>query len=66
RALLGPPLVTDRLANERLSNPLALGVLAPDCISSSAYGTEEMLTELVPVFGLLAFTLVLPITGVCC
>lgn len=64
RVLLGPPLVTERLRQERLPNFLALGVLAPDCISSSAYGTEEMLLELLPVFGLAAFSLVLPITGV--
>jgi amino acid transporter len=60
--LLGPPLVTEQLASERLSKPIALGVLAPDCISSSAYGTEEMLTQLVPYVGLAAFTLVVPIT----
>ncbi|MGD0747546.1 MAG: amino acid permease [Acidimicrobiales bacterium] len=60
--LLGPPLVTEQLATERLSRPVALGVLAPDCISSSAYGTEEMLTQLVPYVGLAAFTLVVPIT----
>src|SRR5271157_395653 len=60
--LLGPPLVTEQLATERLSRPIALGVLAPDCISSSAYGTEEMLTQLVPYVGLAAFTLVVPIT----
>jgi len=60
--LLGPPLVTEQLASERLSRPIALGVLAPDCISSSAYGTEEMLTQLVPYVGLAAFTLVVPIT----
>ena len=60
--LLGPPLVTEQLATERLSRPKALGVLAPDCISSSAYGTEEMLTQLVPYVGLAAFTLVVPIT----
>jgi amino acid transporter len=60
--LLGPPLVTEQLASERLSKPIALGVLAPDCISSSAYGTEEMLTQLVPYIGLAAFTLVVPIT----
>ena len=64
RRLLGRPLTTASLHNERLSRPLALGVLAPDCISSSAYGTEEMLLELLPAFGLLAFSLVLPITGV--
>ena len=60
--LLGPPLVTEQLATERLRNATALGVLAPDCISSSAYGTEEMLTQLVPFIGLAAFTLVVPIT----
>ena len=60
--LLGPPLVTEQLATERLSRPIALGVLAPDCISSSAYGTEQMLTQLVPYIGLAAFTLVVPIT----
>src|SRR6185437_9563961 len=60
--LLGPPLVTEQLASERLRNPIALGVLAPDCISSSAYGTEQMLTQLVPYVGLAAFTLVVPIT----
>ena len=37
-------------------------MLAPDCISSSAYGTEEMLTQLVPYVGLAAFSLVVPIT----
>ncbi len=60
--LLGPPLVTEQLASERLGKPTALGVLSPDCISSSAYGTEEMLTQLVPYVGLAAFTLVVPIT----
>ncbi|MGH9114316.1 MAG: amino acid permease [Acidimicrobiales bacterium] len=62
RLLLGPPLVTEKLAGERLASPVALGVLSPDCISSTAYGTEEMLTVLVPYVGLAAFTLVLPIT----
>ena len=62
RALLGPPLTTSQLAEERLSNPVALGVLAPDMISSSAYGTEEMLIYLLPYFGAAAFTLLLPVT----
>ncbi len=60
--LLGPPLVNEQLSSERLGRPSALGVLSPDCISSSAYGTEEMLTQLVPYVGLAAFTLVVPIT----
>jgi amino acid transporter len=54
--------VSEQLSEERLSRVIALGVLAPDCISSTAYGTEEMLTILVPYVGLAAFTLVLPIT----
>src|SRR5579875_1121592 len=62
RRLLGPPLVNQDLGEQRLSKPLALGVLSPDGISSSAYGTEQMLTELLPFFGLAAFTIVLPLT----
>src|SRR5674536_272066 len=64
RRLLGPPLTTGQLTHQRLSNPLALGVLSSDCISSSAYGTEEMLLVLLPVFGMAAFTILLPLTGV--
>ena len=62
RRLLGPPLVNEQLGEQRLSKPLALGVLSPDGISSSAYGTEEILIELLPYFGLAAFTLILPFT----
>ncbi|MGH9079933.1 MAG: amino acid permease [Acidimicrobiales bacterium] len=60
--LLGPPLVNEQLSGERLGRPSALGVLAPDCISSSAYGTEQMLTVLVPAVGLAGFVLVVPVT----
>jgi len=60
--VLGPPLVTSQLAGERLSRPLALGVLSCDGLSSAAYGTEEILYALLPFFGLAAFTLVLPLT----
>ncbi|WP_194892820.1 amino acid permease [Catenulispora pinisilvae] len=64
KRLLGQPLVNDQLHGEKLSNPVALGVLAPDCVSSSAYGTEQMLTQLVPYFGTVGFMLVMPVTGV--
>ena len=64
RRLLGPPMVNEELRHQRLSNLIALGVLSPDGISSSAYGTEEMLIELLPVFGIAAFALILPMTGV--
>lgn len=61
RILLGKPYVTEQLSGERLNRVVALGVLAPDCISSSAYGTEEILTQLTPVIGLAAFAMVVPI-----
>ncbi len=65
RRLLGPPLVNEQLSEERLSKPLALGVLAPDGISSSAYGTEEILIELLRGgLAVTAFALILPLTGV--
>jgi amino acid transporter len=60
--LLGPPLVNEQLGEQRLSKPMALGVLSPDGISSSAYGTEEILIALLPIAGLAAFTLILPLT----
>ena len=64
RLFLGKPMISEQLKTERLSNPVALGVLSPDAISSSAYGTEEILIELLPFAGLAAFTLLLPVTGV--
>jgi amino acid transporter len=62
RRLLGPPLVNERLRTERLSKPLALGILSCDGISSAAYGTEMMLLVLLPFFGLAAFRLIMPLT----
>ena len=62
KALLGPPLITERLSVERLGKPTALGVLSPDCISSTAYGSEEILYVLVRAVGVAAFSLLLPIT----
>ncbi|HEY6279391.1 MAG TPA: amino acid permease [Streptosporangiaceae bacterium] len=65
RRLLGPPLVNEELGEQRLSKVLALGVLAPDGISSSAYGTEEILIELLRGgLYLTAFALIIPLTGV--
>ncbi len=60
--LLGPPMVSEQLTQERLATPVAIGVLAPDMISSSAYGTEEMLLIMVPIIGVAAFAMVIPIT----
>jgi amino acid transporter len=60
--LLGPPLHTEQLAHERLGIPTALAVFSSDCISSSAYATEEILRHMLPFIGLAAFSLVVPIT----
>jgi amino acid transporter len=65
RRLLGRPLINEQLGEQRLSKPLALGVLSSDGISSSAYGTEEILIELLRGgLAVTAFTLILPMTGV--
>src|ERR1041384_4980141 len=60
--LLGPPLRTEQLIHERLGKPTALAVFASDNLSSSAYATEESLKVLVPVIGVAAFAMVVPIT----
>jgi amino acid transporter len=62
RRLLGQPLRTEQLDDERLGKPTALAVFASDNLSSSAYATEEILRVLVPVIGVAAFSLVVPIT----
>jgi amino acid transporter len=64
RVFLGKPLITDELKSEKLSNTVALGALSPDAISSTAYGPEQILVELLPRAGLAAFALLLPIIGV--
>ena len=60
--ILGPPLPTDALEHERLGIPTALAVFSSDCISSSAYATEEILRVLFVAVGIAAFSLVVPIT----
>ena len=62
RRLLGPPLISDQLTNQRLGKPTALAVLSSDVMSSSAYATEQILRILIPIGGLAAFGLVTPIT----
>jgi amino acid transporter len=64
KVFLGRPMITDQLQHERLSNPVALGVLSPDAISSTAYGSEQVMIELLPAAGMAAYALLLPITGV--
>ena len=66
RKLLGPPLDNADLEHERLGIPTGLAVFASDNVSSVAYATEEILHVLIPVVGVLAFSLVMPITVAMC
>ena len=62
RRFLGEPLHSDELEHQRLGKPTALAVFASDNLSSSAYATEEILHVLIPLVGIAAFSLVVPIT----
>ena len=47
RRLIGPPLRSTAVAEQRMPKSLALPVLSPDALSSVAYGPEAMLVILV-------------------
>ncbi len=63
RVLIGPPLRSTAIAEERLSRLLALPVLSPDALSSVAYGPEAMMAVLV-LAGSAELKLSLPIGAV--
>jgi amino acid transporter len=64
RFFLGNPLNRHTLGHQRLAKRYALGILSSDCISSSAYGSEQILIALLPAFGLASFALMMPMTAV--
>ena len=64
RRLLGNPLNRHSLNHQRLSKRYGLGILSSDCISSSAYGSEQILIALLPAFGLAAFAILMPMTAI--
>jgi amino acid transporter len=64
KALLGKPLNRHTLSHQRLSKLFALGILSSDCISSAAYGTENILIYLLPAFGLAGYNVLMPMTFV--
>jgi amino acid transporter len=64
RRFLGVALNRHSLGNQRLSKRNAYGILSSDCISSSAYGGEQILVALIPAFGLAAFTIFPPMLAV--
>ena len=49
RVLIGRPMKSDELAEEKLSKLKALAVLSSDALSSVAYGTEQILLVLITV-----------------
>ena len=61
RILLGKPLPTDALKQERLTARQALAIFGSDALSSTAYATEEILLVLVTV-GTFALSSSIPIT----
>ena len=64
RRLLGSALNRHTLSHQRLDKKYALGILSSDCISSSAYGSEQILIALLPAFGLAAFSILMPMTAI--
>ena len=50
----GKPLINEHLEHESLSNVVALGALSPDAISSTVYGPEQIMVELLPAAGIAA------------
>lgn len=55
RLLIGRPLNSDSLGNEKYTVFWGLPILASDAISSVAYAGQEMLIVLIPVIGLLSY-----------
>ena len=64
RKFLGNPLNRHTLSHQRLGKRYGLGILSSDCISSSAYGSEQILLALVPAFGIAAFAMLMPMTAI--
>ena len=64
RRLLGGALNRHTLNHQRLDKKYALGILSSDCISSSAYGSEQILIALLPAFGIAAFSILMPMTAI--
>jgi amino acid transporter len=63
RMLIGPPLRSTAIAEQRMSRLLALPVLSPDALSSVAYGPQAMMAVLV-LAGSAELKLSLPIGAV--
>jgi amino acid transporter len=63
RFLVGRPLSSHEADEQRLPKRTALAVFSSDAVSSTAYGTEEILIILLPVAGLAAYRYLVPLSG---
>src|SRR2546426_3815976 len=62
RVLIGSPLRTAELGDQRLTKRVALAVFGTDAVASTAFATQEILVVLVPVAGMAALNDLIPIS----
>ena len=62
RTLIGSPLSSEELEEQRLSKRVALAVFGTDAIASTAFATQEILVVLVPAAGMMALDYLVPIS----
>jgi amino acid transporter len=60
--MVGRPLANQAADTQRLPKRIALAVFSSDAVSSTAYGTEVILTVLVPVAGVAAIGVLVPLS----
>jgi amino acid transporter len=62
RWLIGSPLSSEVLEEQRLNKRVALAVFGTDAVASTAFATQEILVVLVPVAGMAALDYLVPIS----
>jgi amino acid transporter len=62
RVLIGSPLSSSELEEQRLSKRVALAVFGTDAVASTAFATQEILVVLVPAAGMAALDDLVPIS----
>ena len=62
RLLIGSPLSSEVLEEQRLSKRVALAVFGTDAVASTAFATQEILVVLVPAAGMAALDDLVPIS----
>ena len=62
RILIGSPLSSEEVEEQRLSKRVALAVFGTDAVASTAFATQEILVVLVPAAGMAALDDLVPIS----